>query len=346
MSVDLSDSIGRFNLKYVYEEPPGIRRIRRGRGFSFINPDDAVIREPRARQRLLDIAVPPTYENVWYCPLDNGHLQATGYDSQDKKQYFYHERWRQIQEAKKFDMLADFGPKLPAFRRKITRAIDPDSLCRESVLAAMARLLDRTGIRIGNDLATQKNKTYGLTTLGKKQVETHGDTVELDFIGKGGQEIDLTFYEPKVAEMIDHCAEIPGQRLFQYLDEKEERHELHSHDLNNYIKEMIGEDFSAKVFRTWRFSCLFIEKALAAHEKNEKPTMKSILEEVAELSGNTPAILQSSYIHPGLLKAVKNGEWSHLDVPPKNIAGLRKAEIIFLNYLNTKHAAKALETYA
>ena len=269
-------------------------------------------------------------------------MQATGHDSKNKKQYFYHEKWREIQEANKFNSLYIFGEKLPSFRRKINHHLDLDAIDKETVLAAMARLLDKTGMRVGNDSATQNNQTYGLTTLQKKHVETDNSEITLDYVGKGGKEIERFLNDSKIVEIIDNCAEIPGQRLFEVLDEDGKKKSLNSHDLNSFLKKLMDESFSAKDFRTWRFSCYFIEKSLSAHQKSDKTTLTSILKNVSDISGNTPSILKSSYIHPGLLEIVKDNDWDLLDKPSKVKQGLRQSEQIFLNYLQTEHAKNAL----
>lgn len=342
MVKDTSPLIARYNLKYVYEDPPGIRRLKRGRGFSYVDIDNKTIKQPDLRKRLESIAVPPTYKKVWYCPLDNGHLQATGFDSTSKKQYFYHSLWRQIQDAQKFESLYEFGQKLPSFRRKINQLIDIDNMDKQTVLATMARLLDKTGMRIGNDKATKNNQTHGLTTLEKKHVDIADNEISLDYIGKGGQEIERFLNDPKISQVIDNCAEIPGQRLFKIINEEGKKEFLNSQDLNRFLKELMDESFSAKDFRTWRFSCYFIEKALSAKNTNKSTTLTAILDSVSEISGNTPSILKSSYIHPGLLEIVKTNNWKLLEKPQNIRTGLKKSEEIFLNYLETKHAKDIL----
>ncbi len=342
MDKDTSPLIARYNLEYVYEEPPGIRRLKRGRGFSYVDKNNKTIKQSDLRKRLEAIAVPPTYKKVWYCPLDNGHLQATGFDSTSKKQYFYHSLWRQIQDAQKFESLYEFGQKLPSFRRKINQQINLKNIDKQTVLATMARLLDKTGMRVGNDKATKKNHTHGLTTLEKKHIDIDENEISLDYIGKGGQEIERFLNDPKISQVIDNCAEISGQRLFKIMNEKGEKEFLNSQDLNRFLKELMDESFSAKDFRTWRFSCYFIEKALSAKNTNSPTTLTAILDTVSEISGNTPSILKSSYIHPGLLEAVKTDDWKLLEKPKKIRAGLRQSEEIFLNYLNTKHAKDIL----
>lgn len=345
-SVDIDDELlEKYSLRYVYEEKPGIRRRKRGKGFSFIDNKGQLITDEKERERLNCIAVPPTYKKVWYCPLPNGHLQATGYDSTSKKQYFYHNYWEQLREIKKFSAMVCFGASLPSLRRKISEKlkIKGDEINKEIVLSAMVRILDRTGIRVGNNLASKLHNTYGLTTLRKKHIECDEDYIHLEYKGKGGRELIKEFYAPKVANIIENCVEIQGQQLFEYTDNKGNIFTVDSGDLNAFIKDIMGHVFSAKDFRTWRFNTLFIKKLTKEVKKSRKVTLKSILESVATRSGNTPSILQSSYIHPGLIQVVKEEDWSLIQKYEPKKYRLRKAENYLYHYLQTKHADEALK---
>ena len=342
-----SDHLETLNLIYVYEKKPGIRRIRRGRGFSYLDEGGNTIKCDKERTRLKAIAVPPTYENVWYCPLSNGHLQATGYDSTQKKQYFYHTQWEVLREVSKYSFMKSFAGMLPSLRRKVLGHLNDNDLKageidREAVLAAMVRILDRTGMRIGSDKAALKNKTFGLTTLRKDHADYDSKYIHFEYHGKGGTDLHKDLYDPKVTQVIDYCAEIPGQRLFRYKAASGRICDIHSEDVNEYIKDFAGAGFSAKDFRTWRFNCLFIEKAIRLSQQTDKLTLKAVLEAVAEYSGNTPSILKSSYIHPGLIRLVKEDELSLLDLEPEGPAGLRKTEKTLLSYLHSKHAEDTL----
>lgn len=337
------------DLIYSYEEPPGIKRLRRGKGYAYYDPEGALIKNEEEKMRLNALAVPPSYENVWFCPLPNGHLQATGYDTKSNKQYFYHQLYRQMQEAEKYHALNRFAEKLPKIRRSIDRTlgtmqdIDKKNVQdKQKILAAMVRVLDRTGIRVGNEEATKKNHTYGLTTLRKKHFAEEDDKILFQYEGKGGVEIERRLNDAKVEKILDYCSELPGQSLFQYENEKGEGKTISSQDLNSFIKNLATDDFSAKDFRTWRFCCLFTEEALRQKGRGNKPTLTSVLETIAELTGNTPAILKKSYIHPGLLQIVKEGDWQQLKTD-KDIDGLRRYETVFAHYLRTKHARGALE---
>lgn len=338
------DELKALNIQYVYEEKPGIRRRKCGQGFSFIAPDGTYIKCPQEKTRLKALAVPPSYKDVWYCPLPNGHLQATGLDTTQKKQYFYHSAWETLREQTKFSNMENFARSLPAFRRKISYILNhPDEFShREQILSAMFKILDNTGTRIGSITAEERNNTFGLTTLKKRHVEIDGAEVHLEFKGKGGRELEYDLSDRNVARIIKECEDIPGQHFFDYLDERGERHKIQSATINSYLKTHMGQDYSAKDFRTWRFSCYFLNEALKTHIKNEKLTLKTVLDHVSEFSGNTPAVLKSSYIHPGLLECVRSNSVKDLQITKENLSGLLKAENYMLNFLKSKTAQDAL----
>lgn len=331
----------KYDLCYIEDDSSGITRVKRGRGFSFIYPDGNIIKDKNDKNRLEALAVPPSYDKVWYCPYDNGHLQATGYDSKSKKQYFYHPDWERLRESTKFSSLLEFGQALPAFRRRLASNLKDTDLNKETLVCAMARVLDRTGMRIGSDIATERNQTHGLTTLEKEHLETNDNGVVFSYQGKGNHDIERHFNDKKVMDVIDQCVEIPGQRLFKYKDKNGKKRNIDSSDLNTYIKKFMGLEFTAKDFRTWRFSCYFITEALRQKQKG-KVTLTTILQNISDETGNTPAVLKSSYVHPGLLKIVKDGDWSYLENPKDQITGLLQNENIFINYLQTDHAQSAL----
>ena len=337
------DDIKAFNLQYVYEEKPGIIRRKCGRGFAYIDPAGAIIKCPKEKLRLKSLAVPPSYNNVWYCPLHNGHLQATGFDGSDKKQYFYHESWAVLRERTKFANMEAFGTALPAFRRKISYILNhPKEFAhKEQVLSAMFRILDHSGMRVGSKQAMAVNKTYGLTTLKKRHVDFDNNEIKFEFDGKGGAAQSFILKDRAVADIIRDCEEISGQHFFDYIGEDGERHQVSSGTINAYIKEHMGAEFSAKDFRTWRFSAYFLSEALRQAGKEASVTLKSILSNVAEFSGNTPAVLQSSYIHPGLIDAVRKKNFKRLQEGGEGLNGLRQYENYLLHYLQSKDAKRA-----
>lgn len=332
----LQQGLSQCDLIYVQEEPPGIKRRRCGRGFSYIDKNGTVIRDKAEKARLKAVAVPPTYEDVWYCPLANGHLQATGLDSTSKKQYFYHVSWSELRTLCKYSLMIEFAEKLPSIRRKITEYLKLENHDKDTVLAAMIRLLDSTGIRVGSTSATEKHQTYGITTLKNKHVSIEDDELWLEYDGKGQVHQEKLISDKKVIALIQECVEIPGQTLFQY-EKNGEYYSLGSSDVNQFIQEHMGSAFSAKDFRTWRFSSLFLQEALAQRER-EKVSLTSVLDAISELTGNTLAVLKSSYIHPALLKLVKNQDWSQLNLEPKAKSGLRKVEGILLDFIQSEYA--------
>ncbi len=270
--------------------------------------------------------------------MHNGHLQATGRDASSKKQYFYHANWEELRDANKFSLMLEFAEKLPSLRRKISALLNENSLSKNTVLAAMVRILDQTGIRVGNKSASETHETYGLTTLTKEHLEESEHEFWLEYDGKGNVHQQKMISDSKVVDLIKECVEIPGQYLFQY-ESDDGGQPISSSDLNAFIKELTDERFSAKDFRTWRFSCFFLEEVIhqsktSTQSKGESTSLKSVLEAVAEETGNTPAILKNSYIHPVLLEIVKNKQWSKINERPEAKAGLRKSERQLIDLLS------------
>lgn len=320
-------------LIYVEESPPGIQRRKCGRGYSFIGEDGKCIKNKKVRARLLKIAVPPSYQNVWYCPEENGHLQATGLDANQKKQYFYHVKWEELRDTVKFSMMSEFGAHLPLFRSRIYRILKEPQSDHDYVLAGMARILDRTGMRVGNDLATKKNKTFGLTTLRENHIEFDPEHIQFDYKGKGCVDIHTEITDKKILDVIDYCTELPGKKLFKYQDENKNIRTIDSGEFNQFLKDHIGQEFSAKDFRTWRFSVFFLDEILSAVQHDEKFVLKNMLQNVSEKSGNTPSILQKSYIHPALIDAAKNDRRAMFKKSIDITNGLLKSESRLLSLL-------------
>ena len=332
-------------LSRVEAIEPGITRIRRGRGFSFHLPDGTLIGDPVERERLLDIAVPPSYTDVIYCSNPEGHLQATGIDSKGNKQYFYHPDYEVLRDRKKFARMPKFGKALPGFRRKVARRLKHSDSEKEKILCAIMRILDGTGMRIGNNSATQNNKTFGLTTLHKKHVTVDEDDIRFAYKGKGGGRITCELQDPVVSDLLLSCLDHTGNRLFGYETDAGETRQIYSGDVNDFIQEHMGPSFSAKDFRTWRFSCLFLEE-LAERTEQDEVTLKEVLEAIARRTCNTPAILKSSYVHPGLLASCKEGDRTFRYKPVRPLRGLRKSENLLLRYVGSRHAREALTAKA
>jgi DNA topoisomerase-1 len=299
-------------LRYVTDEQPGYTRKRRGDKFVYFDTDGKEIRDEARILRLNRLAIPPAYANVWICPSPNGHLQATGRDDRKRKQYRYHERWRQVRDENKYEKMIIFGQALPKIRRRINRDLKRRGLPRERVLATVVQLLERTFIRVGNEEYARENNSFGLTTLRTKHVQVRGATVRFRFRGKSGKEHDVDTEDRRVAKIIRQLQELPGQEVFQYLDEDGERHQVTSDDVNAYLREITGEEFTAKDFRTWAGTVL-AAMALRAQEPFEnksqaKKNVKAAIGAVAKMLGNTPAICRKCYVHPAVLETYLNGD--------------------------------------
>jgi DNA topoisomerase-1 len=246
-------------LRHVADAKPGIRRRRRGKGFSYLDPAGQPLRDPRERRRIEGLAVPPAWTEVWICPLANGHLQATGRDARGRKQYRYHPDWRAVRDETKFGRMVAFGEALPRLRARLDRDLALPGLPREKVLAAVVKLLETTLIRVGNEEYARENDSFGLTTMRSRHVDIAGATLRFRFRGKSGKEHEVAISDRRLARVVRACRELPGHELFQYLDESGERQAVDSADVNEYLRDVTGEDFTAKDFRTWGGTVLALE---------------------------------------------------------------------------------------
>lgn len=329
-------------LVYITDDEKGFTRKRIGEEFIFLDHQGRVIRNSIITERIKRIVIPPAWQRVWISPVRNSHLQATGYDNRGRKQYKYHPDWVLIRNQKKFTRMKEFGELLPLIRQKVEKDLRKKSLSREKVLATVVALLDKTLIRIGNDEYAKENKSFGLTTLRDKHVKNLGGKVRLEFQGKRNIERQLIISDRKLAGIIKRCKEVPGYELFQYVNGSE-KHRVHSDDVNDYLKEISGQDITAKFFRTWGGSCVAIKALLSfpeeTSEKALKKNIKAAIEEVSTCLGNTPAVCRNYYIHPiifnhyrekQLLSIVKEKEH---EVNDQNTL-LKKEELIFLSLLS------------
>lgn len=293
------------DLAYVSDEMPGIQRCKRGARFAYRDPQGRWLKaRVRADQADLDrirqLAIPPAYVDVWICPLAHGHLQATGRDARGRKQYRYHPGWRQAQEAQKFGRMLAFGHSLPRLRRRVRRDLQrleggfPGKAC---VLATLVRLLDTTFMRIGNEEYARSNQSFGLTTLRNRHAQVRGGQLRLRFRGKSGVEHEVSVSDPRVARIVRCCQALPGQDLFQYQDEAGVIHRVGSTEVNAYIREACGGDFTAKDFRTWHAT---VHAWHLLRTCGASP-LTAVIREVARLLGNTVAVCRKSYIHPRVL---------------------------------------------
>ena len=327
-------------LSYVNDESPGIRRMRRGTGFVYRRPDGSPLRDADELLRIAKLAIPPAYGQVWICPLPHGHLQATGRDARGRKQYRYHPEWRVARDAGKFDRLREFGAALPRIRARVARDLAAPvgkRVLRETVLAAVVRLLDKTLVRVGNDEYARSNGSFGLTTLRNRHAAVSGGALTLRFRGKSGVDHDVAVVDARVARVVKRCQALPGQALFQYLDAEGLPHTLGSADVNDCLREASGGEFTAKDFRTWHGSVLALQlwRALDPAEA-AKPTLartKRLLGEVAARLGNTVAVCRKAYVHPRVL-ALLTGELTMAPEPgATRRAGLSAPERDLLAFL-------------
>ena len=279
---------------------PGITRKRAGHGWAYFTPAGERITDRDEIDRLNAIALPPAYGNAWFCPFPNGHIQATGIDARGRKQYRYHADFRAQQEADKYERCAAFGRALPLLRARVEADLAGRTLSRETVIAAVVRLLDRGHIRIGNEAYARQNKSFGASTLRNRHARVKGSRLRLEYVGKSGKKQRLTIEDRRLAAIVRRTQDLPGQHLFEYLDNDGVPHPVTSEDVNDYIREATGSDFTAKHFRTWGASLLAFEHILAA-ASDGKISLRPMLEAVAAALGNTPAISRKSYIHPALI---------------------------------------------
>jgi DNA topoisomerase-1 len=297
-------------LTYVNDHDPGIRRAPSRRGANYFAPDGKPLRDEAALARIGKLVIPPAWTDVWICPDPRGHIQAVGRDGRGRKQYRYHDDWSAARGEHKFHRMLAFGRALPKLRQRIELDLDRKGLPREKVLAAAVRLLEITLIRVGNDEYARANKSFGLTTLRKRHVTLSGVGAVFEFKGKSGKSHRTGFRDRRLAALLRRCEELPGQRLFQYLDETGQRHHIASDDVNAYLRAAMGEDFSAKDFRTWAATLLAARALCLEAAKGPAPlkqTINTCVRAVAGLLGNTPAVCRASYIHPSVFEAFQAG---------------------------------------
>jgi DNA topoisomerase-1 len=298
-------------LVYVSDQDPGIRRRKAGAGFSYLRPDGEPVGDEATLNRIRALAIPPAWTDVWISPKPRGHIQAVGRDQKGRKQYRYHDNWRQVRDGHKYDRVVAFGRALPKLRRRIEADLARRGLPREKVLAAVVRVMEITLIRVGNAEYARQNKSFGLTTLRNGHARVGPSQAIFEFRGKSGKTHRTGFCDRRLARIVKACQDLPGQRLFQYLDEDGARRAVESADVNHYIRETMGEDFSAKDFRTWA-GTVCAARALIASEPcasaaQSTRTINTCVKAVAGVLGNTAAICRGAYIHPAVLEAYAAG---------------------------------------
>jgi DNA topoisomerase-1 len=322
-------------LRYVADAMPGIRRKRAGRGFTYTGPDGKRLEDAEALARIRGLAIPPAWTDVWICPTSNGHLQATGRDARGRKQYRYHDGWRKARDETKFGHLRDFGMALSKIRRRVDRDLRLPGLPRERVLATVVRLLDISFMRVGNSSYARQNDSYGLTTLRDRHVVIRGGNLRFEFRGKGGKLHTLSVEDGRLARVVKRCRDLPGYELFQCLDDGERR-PVDSGDVNDYLREIGGEEFTAKDFRTWAGTVLaareLAERDPPRSKRQATRDINEAIEAVGHQLGNTRAIARKSYVHPEVIESFTDGSLHSLwaqDLPkrPRALSRLQADEV-------------------
>jgi DNA topoisomerase-1 len=299
-------------LRHVNDDDPGITRRRRGERFVYDGPDGRRVRDAETLVRIRALAIPPAWTDVWICPIPNGHIQATGRDARGRKQYRYHARWREVRDENKYDRMIEVGEALPGIRERVDNDLGRSGLPREKVLAAVVRLLELTFLRVGNEEYARLNRSFGLTTLRDRHVAIEGSRIGFRFRGKSGKVHESDIRDRRLARIVRACQDLPGQTLFQYVDDAGERQTIGSDDVNAYLREVSGEDITAKDFRTWAGTVLAFRALCAldpaASDTDAKRNLVAAIKEVAGQLGNTPAVCRKSYVHPDVIEAYLDGD--------------------------------------
>jgi len=317
------------DLRHVSDDRPGITRKRSGRGFSYGNPDGTAMRDRPTLARIRALAIPPAWTDVWICPIAHGHIQATGRDARHRKQYRYHPRWQQIRDATKYGRMVEFGTALPKIRARLQADLALPGIPKDKVLATVVRLLETTFIRVGNEEYARNNRSFGLTTLQDRHVAIEGSQIQFRFRGKSGKLHAVKLTDRRLARAVQRIRELPGQDVFQFLDEAGEPQSIDSADVNEYLRAVSGQDFTAKDFRTWAGT---VEAALAFHTlaaegaRPSRHVLMQVVREVAERLGNTPAVCRKCYIHPAIVSAFEDGRCRLSSRRRERRAGLSGAE--------------------
>jgi DNA topoisomerase-1 len=308
---DPKQSAAAAGLRYVSDESPGITRKSRGSAFAYYDAQGKLIKSAAELKRIKALVIPPAWKEVWICPRANGHLQATGLDSKGRKQYRYHANWRKVRDAAKYEHVMSFARALPGIRARVDRDLSLPGLCRERVIATIVRLLELSLIRIGNDEYAKENQSFGLTTMRNRHVEIAGSTLMFDFRGKSGKQHKVAVSDRRLAKIVRKCQELPGQRLFEYQDSDGKPAVICSDDVNDYLRAISGQPFSAKDFRTWAGTVL---AAIALNQMEEvdnkaaaKRNVVTAVAAVSRMLGNTAAICRKCYIHPAVIIKYMNG---------------------------------------
>ena len=347
--VDPQASAKAAGLRYVTDAKPGIERRKTAKGFRFVGQDGKPVRDTETLGRIKSLVIPPAWTDVWICPLDNGHLQATGRDARGRKQSRYHPKWREIRDENKYERMMLFGDALPHLRERVDHDLGLPGLPRPKVLATLVRLMETTFIRVGNVEYARENKSYGLTTMRNRHAHVQGATITFDFTGKSGVHHTIDVQNRKLAGIVKKCMELPGQELFQYIDHEGDRHGVDSQDVNDYLHQITGQHFTAKDFRTWAgtvlASMMLKEFEPYASQTQAKKNVVEAIKSVAKRLGNTPSECRKCYVHPVVLDKYLNGEMlQEMEAAverevDRKLHALRDEEFALLRLLEHKVAA-------
>lgn len=343
VQVEPEESAAEAGLRYVNDDDPGISRKKSGKKFLYFDPSGKKVTDEKTLRRIKSLVIPPAWKDVWICTKPNGHLQATGIDARGRKQYRYHPKWREVRDATKYDRMIAFGYALPKIRARVAKDMAREGMPKEKILATIVQLLEKTLIRVGNEEYAEENQSYGLTTMRNKHVKIRGDKVQFEFKGKSGVRHKISLNDKRLAKIIRKTKEIPGYELFQYIDEDGERRSIDSSDVNEYLKKISGEDFTAKDFRTWHGTMLAAETLKDMenfeNETQAKKLVVQAVEEVSSILGNTKAVCRKCYIHPVIIEKFLGGKLKTELEDSKTIrfeegfTKLRKGEVEVISYI-------------
>ena len=349
---DPRESAREAGLRYVSDRSPGIQRKRFGKGFRYIAANGEPIRDPHELDRIKRIGIPPAWTDIWICPNPRGHIQATGRDAKGRKQYRYHPRWAETRDEVKYERMIAFGEALPTIRERVAHDLSLRGLPREKAIATVVALLDDTLARVGNEEYARENESFGLTTLRQDHVDVEGNSVRFEFRGKSGKEHRIEVRNRKLASIVQRYLDLPGNELFQYVDEHDQRHVIQSDDVNDYLREVTGSDFTAKDFRTWGGTTLALRhlRELGGFETQTEAqrNVHQAIVVAAQRLGNTPAICRKSYVNPRIIEAYLEGALlssiARLATTPlpESLAALRPEEaetLMFLKGIDQQVAA-------
>jgi DNA topoisomerase I len=346
---DPAESAKMAGLRYVTDAQPGIHRRRRGKGFQFIDAEGEAVRDKETLARIKSLVIPPAWSNVWICLNPKGHLQVTGRDARGRKQSRYHPRWREVRDETKYDRMTIFGAILPTIRERVEQDLSLPGMPRLKVLATIVRLMEATLIRVGNEEYARENHSYGLTTMRNKHVEVEGSTVSFKFQGKSRVQHAVDIRDRRIAKIVQRCQDISGYELFQYVDKEGDHHTIDSADVNDYLREVSGQDFTAKDFRTWAgtvLACTVLQEFEAFESQTQaRKNVVLAIKDVAARLGDTPTVCRKSYVHPvvldtyfsgAMIKTVKQKVEQETDSH-----ALREEEVALLHLLQKRLAAAA-----